>query len=211
MTEEFPPNSHRAKDKPPDRPKVDKVVTGEVVLRKKPVGRRLLETFFGSDDARGVWQSVVQDVIVPTTKDLVTEVVITGVERAVFGEVRSRGGISRGRPGVGHVPYHRYSQGSSVSAISDGSRELSNRARARHDVGELTFESKAEANEVLDVLDALVEQYEVATLADFYGAAGVTPKYVDENFGWDSMSGVDVARIRGGRYILTLPAPKALR
>lgn len=205
--EEFPSNSRRAKIEPVEREKVEAVVTGTVVRRKKPLGRRLIETFFGSDDARGVWQYVTEDVLIPAAKDMVTDAITGGVERAIFGEVRGRGRGPRGGAGGSYVSYNKYSSGGSpIGGRSEAPRrELSRSARSNHNFDELVYQTKPEAEEVLDKLYFLVEKYGVATIADFYEASDVEARFTDQKYGWTDLTGVDVARIRGGGYILTLP------
>ena len=42
--EEFKPNSHKSKDDADDRKKLDKVVKGEVITKKKSSSKKLAET-----------------------------------------------------------------------------------------------------------------------------------------------------------------------
>ncbi len=54
----FPANSHKVKKdtvpkKETEKPKIEKVVEGEVLRRKKPLGKRIAETF-GATDMKSV-------------------------------------------------------------------------------------------------------------------------------------------------------------
>lgn len=207
--DEFPDNSHTAKsssarpDSEERKTRVEKVGTGRAVVRKKPLGKRILETFFGSDDARGVVNYVVQEVVVPMTKDMAMDAISGGVERAIFGEVRGRGGYSsRPSSGGGHVAYNRYSSGGRPEADR---RDLSDRGRRRHDFGEVVFPSKAEADDVLDELLDALRQNGFVTVADFYDAANIRGQFPDEKWGWEDLSSADVRRARGGGYIIVFP------
>lgn len=191
-----------------EREKVEAVVTGTVVRRKKPLGRRLLETFFGSEDARGVWQYVTEDVLIPAAKDMVTDAITGGVERAIFGEVRGRGRGPRGGSGGNYVSYNRYSSGGAPiggGRPDNSRREISRNARASHEFDELVYATKAEAAGVLDKLLFLIDKYGVATVADFYEASDVDARFTDEKYGWSELRDADVVRVRGGGYIITLP------
>ncbi len=209
MADEFPSNSRTQKKEPvvTERPKVEKVVTGRVSVRKKTLGRRFIETFFGSSDAKGVGEYLVQNVVVPMTKDLISDVVIQGIERTLYqGQAPSRGS-ARSRSNPNYVPYNRYTQGSSPTGmrIEEPRREISRQGRARHDFDELEYPDRPQAEEVLGILDSRIEQYGVVTVADFYEASGVSGHFVDENWGWHDLSTANIVRIRGGGYVIKLP------
>ena len=77
--EEFPANSQVLKQpakepaetdgKKADRPQ--KIVLGKVVQRKKPLGKRLMETFFGAENS--VWSYILNDILIPAAKDTVAD------------------------------------------------------------------------------------------------------------------------------------------
>lgn len=206
MVDEYPSNSHSAKKAPVERRKVEKVVSGEVVIRKKPLGRRIVETFFGSDDARGVGEYLVQDVVVPMTRDLVAAFVTAGIERTLYGnDSRGQMSMNRNRVGVGanHTNYSRFSQG--VGRIDNGRPDISSQGRATHQFNELEYPNRFEAATVLDTLVGLINNYGVATVADFYEASGISGQFVDENHGWTDLSSASLRPIRGGKFIIVLP------
>jgi hypothetical protein len=71
------------------------------------------------------------------------------------------------------------------------------------------IESRGDAEEVLSVLVDMIDKYDVATVADFYDAVGMTTEYSDHNYGWDNLSRSTVQRVRDG-WILIMPEPGAL-
>lgn len=211
--EEFPSNSkHPTKKEVKNEPKkVEKVVTGEVVQRKKPLGKRFAETFVAGDDAKTVWEYVVMDVLVPAAKDTLADAVSQGVERILFGEARSTSRRTGGRPN-GYVSYqNRYSAagGRHPATRDEPRRDPSRRARASHEFAELVIQTRAEAEEVIDRLFDLTSKYETATVADLYELLGVTGQYTDDKWGWSDLRGAGVVRVTGG-YILDLPKPEPL-
>lgn len=218
MESEFPSNSNapnvQAKGKA--KKKVDKVVVGEVIQRKKPLFKRFKETFTG-DDTRSVISFIFFDVLIPSAKDMVADAVSQGVERKLFGEVRSssrRGGYRP--PGIfgnaGYSAYNRMSQGaSSLRPDPRSARAPSHRGRIQqHTFDEIILGTRAEAVEVIDSLIAIIAQYEVATVADLYELVGVTGgDFIEEKWGWTDLRGADVQRINEG-YLLNLPRPEPL-
>lgn len=204
----------------PVKPKIEKVVTGPVIQRKKSLGKRLAETF-GGGDAKGVGHFVVMDVLLPAAKDMVADAVSQGIERMVFGETRSGGRRTSSRPvsgGSSFTSYNRMSGNSVSSSIRRDPREtrdetrapsISRQARRNHEFGELILATRAEGNEVLERLFDLVSQYGVASVNDLYEMLGVTGDYTDEKWGWEDLRGAGVHRNRNG-YVLDLPKPEPL-
>ncbi len=209
----FPANSHKSKAPVPkkeEKPKLEKVVAGEVLRRKKPLGKRIAETF-GATDMKSVGGFVLIDVLVPAAKDMVADAISQGIERMLFGEARS---LSR-RPNKqyhnsGYVSYNRYSP-SSANRESPPFRGsgISRRSRATHNFDEIILETRAEAEEVIERLFDLIERYQSATVADLYELVGIQGSYTDDKWGWIDIRGAGITRIRNG-YLLDLPRPEPL-
>lgn len=214
--EEFPSNSQRSKEEPPEQSKrVEKIVTGQVIHRKKPLGKRFSEIFFGGD-AKGVGNYVLMDVIIPAVKDTVVDALTQAVERIFFGENRpaNRRGSSTPRPSYGHVNYTNYSGKTRPEPRREEARTYSSRrAAGTHSIDEIILATRIEAEEVVDRLGDLIEKYESASIADLYELVGLTGNFTDNKWGWTSMQGAGVARTRNGgapAYLLDLPKPEPL-
>lgn len=212
MTNEFPSNAHKSKDKtakPREEKKVERIVQSEVVRRKKPLGRKLSDTFV-SGDARSVWAFVAVDVLIPAAKDMIADAVSQGVERMIYGEARSTSRRHGRRPNEPYTNYNRYSSPYRRPDPREERRpQLSRRARANHDFDEIILPTRAEADEVLDRLFDLVSKYESATVADLYDLVGVSGNYTDDKWGWVDLRGAGITRVRHG-YLLDLPRPEPL-
>lgn len=215
---EFPGNSRRERTAPQSETKdesknIEVVVTSEVVRRKRPVGKRFLETFLGGS-AREVARYVALDVLLPAAKDMVTDAISQGVERLVYGETRSVGRRTGYRPtttGPSHVSYNaRYSPGSGpLPARRDETRTISARAKREHDLEEIVIQTRPEAEMVLRRLTDLAERYPSVSLGDLYGFLGITPNWTDEKWGWTDLSEARIMRVHGG-YSLDLPKTEPL-
>lgn len=213
MSEEFPSNSQSPKKAPKEREKLEPVVTGEVTMRKKPLGKRIKEAFIGGDDARSVIGYVWSDVMLPAAKDMFVDSIQQGAERAIYGE--SRGGRRRGTSSAfGNAMNQAYtsyrSAGSNARQSQPTRRDVSDRSRQTHNFGEIEFDTRADAVDVLDNMFAIVSQFEQVTVMDLYDLAGYTSKFTDENYGWTDIRGSQVRRTRGGGYVIDLPPPIAL-
>jgi hypothetical protein len=190
--------------------KVEKLVEGKVIRRKKPLGKKFAEVFIGGD-SRSVGSYILYDILIPATKDTLADMMSQGVERMLFGEVRS----------TSRRPYQRRNQNGYVSYNQVSRRQPpweqqrheprvpSRKARATHDFDEIVLDSRTEAEEVIDRLFDLVSQYESATVKDFYELVGVPTNYTDDKWGWSDIRGAGVTRVRNG-YLIDLPKPEPL-
>lgn len=209
--EEFPSNSQRAaRPRPertaaPKREKVERVVTSTVQQRKKPLGKRFMETF-GGGDAKGTASYVVAHILVPAAKDMLADAVTQGFERMIFGESRSgsrRPGRSSGP--AGYVAYNRMAATRGHSRDREETREISRRARSTHEFDEIILDNRVEAEHVLEKLEEIIAQYGECTVSDLYDLVGVTSKHTDGKWGWSDLQDARVEFLRGGGYLLDLP------
>lgn len=199
---EFPSNSMTPKlgrQASQPKPEVHKVVSGKA--RKKSAGRRFASSFI-AEDAHSVGEYIVMDVLLPATKNVISDMISEGVQRMLFGDSgpRRNKNVRDNRTIVSYNKY--YNDRPSRPAYS-------RRARATHDFDELVYASRDEADLVIDKLADLIDQYGAASVRDLYDLSGVTAEYTDENWGWYSVGGASARRIRDG-YILDLPKPVVL-
>jgi len=192
---DYPSNSKRARiDPEEDKPKQEKIVTGDVVTRKKGVGSKIYETFF-SESSNSVVQYVVMEVLVPAAKNMISDAVSQGVERLMFGDIRPRA-TQGSRPG--------YTNHSRAQPQSTPQRTMTRQARTTHDFSDIILESRGDAEDVLDRLRFLIDKYDVATVNDLYDLVGISGEFTDDKWGWYDLRSASVRAIRGG-YLLILP------
>ena len=199
---EFPGNSNkdRSGKSEPKPKKVERVVTSEVVRKKKPLGRKVAETFV-VEDAHSVASFIALDVLIPAAKKTLLDAICKSAERTLYGSSRPQSPVGKQSA---FTSYQKYYSG-------DGSqkRDLSYRARATHDFDEVILHSRSEAEDILDQMATLIEEYGVVSLRDLYTMLGVTAQYTDEKFGWKDLRGCDVHPVREG-YLLNLSKPVLL-
>lgn len=202
---DYPANSQRARtepEKPAERPKQDPVVTGEVRKRKQGLGSRIFHDIV-AEDGRSVVHYVVMEVLLPAAKSTISDVVSQGIERMLYGDTRPKRGV---RPG-----YTNYSQQAvrSSAPLNDPRPTLSRQARATHEFNEVLIINRVDAEEVLDRLRDLINQYGFASVADLYELTGITGEFTDNSWGWDDLRSASIRPVRGG-YILDLPRTIAI-
>lgn len=191
--------------------KIERVTTGTVIQRKKPLGKRFAETF-GGGDAQGVASYILQDVLLPAAKDMVADAVSQGIEKMLFGEARG-GGRSRlnntRKSASTYTSYNKFAVNPGHRREVENPKPMSRRAKATHDFDEIILASRAEAQQVLEQMVTLVDEYEEATVADLYEMVGMTSDFTDNNWGWSSLRGSSVSRVRDG-WLLDLPQPEVI-
>ena len=77
-------------------------------------------------------------------------------------------------------------------------------ASQAYNYDDVILDSRGDAEEVLDRLNEIIDQYQIASVADFYELVGVSGTYTDNRYGWTNLSGACVERTRDG-YQIRLP------
>ena len=177
--------------------KVEKVIEGKVTTRKKPLGKKFAETFLG-DDIENVKSYIFFDVIVPTIKDTISNVVSSAVDMMLFGGDARPGG-NRKSNNQPYVSYSNYYKGGNER------RTVQNHGGRKRDFRDVIFETRGEAERVRNDLMDLCAEYGQASINDLYDLCGITGDFTDEHYGWTDLSRLNVSRVRGGGYVIDLP------
>lgn len=196
----YPGNSHRERR---EEKKIERITTGNVIARKPSLSKRIAENFSG-DDMNSVGGYVLFEVLLPAAKSAISDAVSQGIERLLFGASSQRKPMSMGRSS-----YTSYNRMYSSASPRNEPRSMSRQARANHDFRDIVLDSRGEAEQVIDQLVSLVDQYDVATVSDLYQLVGITSDFTEEKYGWTNLSQAGVRRVREG-YLLDLPRPSVL-
>ena len=196
--ENYPSNSHKAREEVAEK-KVEKVVSGKTSTKKKSGIRKLSDTFL-SEDVSNVKSYIFSEVLLPAAKKLVSDIVTNGTNMLLYGEIKNKKGNSS------KVSYSRY-----YDDRRDRSRDYrSPVVRNNFDYDEIIFETRGDAEAVLDAMYDILNQYKVVSVAELYDLASITThNYTCNNYGWIDLRGSSVVRVRDG-YILKLPRALAI-
>lgn len=180
-------------------------------IEKPGIRKWFSNVLFGEEGFRGAATHMVQEVIVPSIQNTVADVLVTAVQRAIFGNDyihrRTNGGLFWGR-GNNVTRMDTYRGGNKT----DYTKNFSQRnTRASNVVNDIAFETRQEAQEVFNVLLANLNQYDVVTVGDYYELTDNAASFTDHSYGWSvSSGGLNGARIvaaRGGGYKIQFPQP----
>lgn len=194
---DFPSNTRKTK------PAVERVVKTPARIDKGSLGKQALQAFF-AEDIREVGNYLLWDIALPSIKNAVSDVFTSGIDRLLFG---GDGGPQRSRSNKTYTSYSNRTYGRRETPTE---RTYTQRDRREHNLESIIFATRNEAEDVLNHLISICDQYDVATVGDLYGMAGISQSYTDENWGWRDLRSGRAVRSRNG-YILDLPKPEDVR
>lgn len=195
--EGYKPNSHKYKKEQQElaeRKKLEKVVTGNVQVKKKTELAKIADAFI-AEDPKSVGSSLISDVVIPGIVNLLEDLVVKGVRMLLRGDA---GRSSSKRDSIaGKVSYRKY--------YDERDERPSGRVnRAVYEYDKIVIPDRAEAIEVLERLKDQLETYGEVSVGDLYDVIGVTCDFTAYNYGWVNLHNAEVVRASGG-YVIKLP------
>lgn len=180
----------------PDPP----VLSGEVVIRKTPIGRKLKQIFFGGD-FKGAARSTVAEVLVPDMRELVWDSFTGFAKKIVFpsGRDQQRGGrnpINTSSRTTYNMPLQR-------SAMLPHQPPYLSR-HGRMQVEDIILQTKEDCEMVLDYLMDIIDKEQVASKADLMHVLGRPWDFTAQSWGWGFLGNAEIVQVREG-HLLDLP------
>ena len=195
---DYKPNSNRYKKEqktaPAEKKKVEKVVTGNVKTRKKSGVSKLKDTFI-SEDISNVKSYILMDVLIPSAKKAISDIVRDGIDMMLWGDAH-RG---RSSSSASYVSYRSYSD-----RDRRDNRYESSRSRTIYEPEDIILDSRVEAETVLERMNELLDNYGIVSVADLYDLVGKSCDYTANRYGWTNIRNAEPIRVRDG-YLLKMP------
>ena len=199
--QDYKPNSNRYKEEQRNRnneKKVDKPIVTSKVITKKPSKVRKFTNEFISEDARNVKSFVLGEVLIPSIKKAISDIVTNGIDIILYGE--ARGGKKHSR--ADQVSYRDYYDRDRRPSRFD--RPLTNSAFSYDDI---VLATRGEAQSVLERMDEIIDKYKMVCVGDLYDLVGITPPPTSYDYGWLDIHSAEVIRVKEGYWI---KLPKAV-
>ena len=196
MDMDYKPNSHKYKEEMKEK-KVEKVVKGKVRRKKKSSMTKFADVFV-AEDASNVVDYIWMDVLIPTIKNTISDIITNGVDMMLWGAVKG----NKRRSSNTYVSYRDYSS-------RDRRDDRTVTRRSGYSFDDIVIPSRREADEVLEKMDEIIDRYDIVSVSDYYDLVGETGNYTDNKYGWSSLRTAEVVRVRDG-YIIKLPKPKVI-
>lgn len=174
--------------------KVEKVVNGNVRLKKKS-GVNKLANIFIAEDVSNVKDYIINEVVIPTIRDTVWSVFTNALDMFLYG-----GGKNKKSSNIGKVSYRQFYD----SKPSNTSRS-NNAVVGGFSFDDVELDNRRDAEAVVDQLRDAIDVYGFARVADLYDLVGVTGPHTAMNYGWTNLRNAEVVRVRGGKYTIRLP------
>ena len=175
--------------------KLEKVVTGNVTIKKKSALAKIRDMFI-AEDADKVGSYILMDVLVPSIKRAIVDIIKSSADM-IFGTKGSQksGGTTYTYGGTPYVSY---------SSSQKQKPEPVNVSRSQYEIGDIIFENRADAEEVLSKLDELINVYGQASVADLCEMVNAPYEYVANKYGWKNIHDAVPIRVANG-YSLRMP------
>lgn len=213
--ENLPDNSHKAREErkqkaatttpvPEDKRVSKAVVSGKVKVKEDKV--RKLTDIFISEDVGNVKSYIIYDVLIPTIKKTLYDIVVNSLDISLFG---GRGGKRSNADKVSFRDYNSMSRRDRDDRDRDRDRG-SSRSGGVHSYDSIVFDTRGDAEVVLERMDELLETYEQVRVADLFELVGKTGDWTDNNYGWVNLRNADIVRVYDG-YKIKLPRAQPLR
>lgn len=176
-----------------EKKKVEKAIQGTAKVKKGNELRKLTDIFI-SEDIANVKSYIVLDVLIPTIKKAISDIIKNGIDMILYG---SSGSI-RLNSTADRISYSKY--------YNPNNHYISGESKVRSGFrcDDVIFGNRGEAETVLFRMNELIDNYGMATVADFYDLAGLTGEYTSNNYGWTNIRSAEVVRARDG-YIIKMP------
>lgn len=196
---EYQPNSHKSKEEAKttevtttDKKRVEKVVSGKVKTRSNE--KRKLANMFISEDATNVKSYIIFDVLIPTVKKTLYDIVTDSLDMILNGGTGGKKHKSGNK-----ISYRRYYDDKKDDRGGSGYRTIS-----RFDYDDLIFDSRSECEAVREQMVDVIDTYGFVTVADMYDMADLTAPYTGSKYGWTNIRTAETVRVKDG-YVLKLP------
>lgn len=224
MNPDLPGNSHKQQSQPKaeekaDEPVIEPLQLGKVRRSKPSLLRRVRQALF-TGDPNSVVGYLVRDVLIPAGQNLLTDLTRQGIEKMVYGEVRS-GSRTYPNRGIYHPqqPQHiSYNQASQVSRPSGAIHPMQSPQAQQRQVGRggllqipnVIVDTRDDAQLILDYLFDIMRKYGIVTVANLNSALNQTGPYTDQYWGWTDLDKATYRRVADG-YEVIFPSAEDLR
>ncbi|HEX9252312.1 MAG TPA: hypothetical protein VF870_08725 [Ignavibacteriaceae bacterium] len=209
--EQFPSNSGGKLKEEPEPEEESKKIVKQVATGKRIVKKKTFWDTMLNGTLKVVGSYLLFEILIPAAKNMVSDMINNGSDMILFGETKSRRrDRERGR-GSSYVSYTSYYDRDRDRGDRPYDRERRDRVygRSRFDSDEILLPSREEAEEVIQSMFDIYDQYNAVTVSEFLELVGLPDEYTDRNYGWTNLRDIQARRVRDG-YIIDLPVPKAL-
>ena len=192
---QLPTNSNLSKEQKNELPV-------EVKVRKKNELSKIAKAFF--PEAPGdVKTYLVTDILIPSLKKLIYDIVTNGFNAILYGENGSKSSSSM----ASKVSYRKYYDDKQPSYSST---RYEARVKDSYDYDDIIFNTRDDAELILKMMEEAIDKYQIVTVDDYYDFVRsiykirIDSTHTDRNYGWISLRGTNIVRNRSG-WVIDFP------
>ena len=180
------------------------------IRKKRKAGKHLMRSFI-EEDARDAASYILRDIVVPSAKSLIHEILDRGSARLLWRD----GSYSNNRYDSyrNDRPYNNYAKPSSnQSAMSRLTSPRDNssysrqqrRSRTSSFVDDIFFDTSKDMEAFVGKLNYILNRQGYVTVEDYYKEANLETEWIDSRFGWYDIRGM--TKIRDGEgWVISMP------
>lgn len=197
------PNSHKSKEIEKRKQKkepVAKVISGKAKIKKKSELSKIADIFI-AEDIDNVKAYILEDVVIPSIKKTIEDVVNNSIRMLFWNGSAPKSSGNK----VSYSSYSKqYERGDRFSREAKSSSY--SRMRRGYSYSDVIVDTRAEADDVLNRMDEIVQTYGCVSVADLFDLVGADAEYTDNKYGWMDISAAYPQRVRDG-WMIKLPKP----
>lgn len=204
-------NSQQKKAPAKEKTPVEKVVSGSVKVKKKPFGQKFRETFLATD-GKQVRDYIVNDVLLPSARDLLFDMINKGVGRLMYGE-RGRipgGGTFGGVKTPYATPVNRMFGTGGIQTFNPGQRMFQAPGLQPASPDDFLLPSREDAEVIIEAVNDRLQAYGTVSVYELKKMLGLSTNHAENKWGWDNLRGARIDPTRDG-WIMVLPTPSVLQ
>lgn len=188
----FDPN-RKKEQKKEERPKVESIVTTKATDKEGSKFFTKFVSLFISDDIKDIKGYLIRDVVVPTIKNTIGDIV-----SMTFG-INNPSRVTGGRLPIERVSYSSYYGNDSI-------RRKYSEPEERPDQRELAYTNRGDAEAVLMALEDIIAKYGAARVNDLYDLSnrGDLCSLAGTKYGWKDLHSAKIVQ-NGRDYIIRMP------
>lgn len=192
---------------------VEKVQLKGTVTEKKPgFVTRFKETFI-AEDARDVGDYIVWDILIPTIKRTIRDIIVGSADRIFLGtssSAPSTSSLYRER-GVTRVRTDYAAKSRTQTTFETRPISSASITRSGYRVNDFEFETREDAEYVWSKLLKHIEEYGKVGVNQYFEMVGKSSDYTAQKWGWNDLSDACVINSTHGTFLLRLPDPVVIK
>lgn len=209
LRKQYPGNSYKQRDSQNDispsesKPEVKQIAKGKV--RKQSLLKKFTK-YIIEDSIESAKEKTLGDIIIPGVKTLIFDTLTDMLDIILFGGNGAPMGRYSASPRSrksGQTSYNKFYDDKS-NRTGNGGRTMAYRD-APYDPDDIILDTRAQANDVLNELNYIIQKYGQASIANFYDIVGVTGEWTDNRYGWTSLRGAAIKPVRDGFMVILPP------